>query len=438
VWCCLVILGLSTSSANADFTSGVRDAARGDYQSARREYFEAAMDGNEKAQNNLANLYRDGLGGTIDMEQAFYWFSKAAHAGQVNAQTSLGDMFEKGDAVARNYLTAAYWYRRAATSGFFIGQLSLAEMLEAGRGIPRDDVAALAWYTIASHATVNPANQYYVEERRQAVEAMNALAGRFSTTQRSVAQYLVIHWVVGYDLPDRRPPAPAVSVSPPQSPPRPETTKGEIVLATGTGFIVNDRGDVVTNNHVIAGCARIRFGLNGHTLVQGALVAADVGNDIAVANFSLQQAKTASFSNTIRNRPGDDLLVFGYPLLGLLSTSGNLTRGYLTATTGLKDDARYMQISAPVQPGNSGGPVLDMDGDVIGMVTYKLDALTTMKAIGDVPQNVNFALKDSMLRLFLDRHAIPYIVSDHSASLAAAEIGERAEQFTGVVVCLKE
>lgn len=101
----------------------------------------------------------------------------------------------------------------------------------------------------------------------------------------------------------------------------------------------------------------------------------------------------ASFSNTIRSHLGDDLLVFGYPLLGILSTSGNLTRGYLTAMTGLRDDERYMQISAPVQPGNSGGPVLDMGGDVIGVVTYKLDALMTMKAIGDLPQNVNFALK---------------------------------------------
>src|SRR6476660_1798839 len=100
----------------------------------------------------------------------------------------------------------------------------------------------------------------------------------------------------------------------------------------------------------------------------------------------------------------------------------------------------------PVQPGNSRGPVLDMGGEVIGVVTYKLNALETMKAAGDLPQNVNFALKASILRLFLDSHSIPYTtVSDHSVSssifgspsLGPAEVGALSEQFTGIVVCLK-
>jgi S1-C subfamily serine protease len=167
------------------------------------------------------------------------------------------------------------------------------------------------------------------------------------------------------------------------------------------------------------------------------MVAVDGENDIAVANFSVAPIKVASFSNRIRNRPGDDLVVFGFPLLGVLSTSGNLTRGSLTAMSGLRDDSRYLQISAPVQPGNSGGPVLDMSGEVIGVVTYKLDALVTMKATGDIPQNVNFALKASVLRLFLDSHSIPYSISNPPAALAAAEVGDITEQFTGVVACLK-
>jgi len=90
-----------------------------------------------------------------------------------------------------------------------------------------------------------------------------------------------------------------------------------------------------------------------------------------------------------------------------------------------------------VQPGNSGGPVLDMGGEVIGVVTYKLDALNTIKVAGDIPQNVNFALKVSILRLFLDSHSIPYSVSDPSVNLGAADVGDLAEQFTGIVVCLK-
>jgi S1-C subfamily serine protease len=229
-----------------------------------------------------------------------------------------------------------------------------------------------------------------------------------------------------------------VAVPPPQSPPRPEPPKAETVVVTGTGFIIDDRGDVVTNNHVVDGCSRISFGLNGQGLVQGRLIASDGTNDLAVANFPLPHTRVASFSNTTNSRPGDDLVVFGYPLVGFLSTSGNLTRGSLTAMAGLQDDVRYMQISAPIQPGNSGGPVLGMGGEVIGVVTYKLNALETMKrAGGDIPQNVNFALKASILRLFLDSHSIPYTVSDHSVSLAPAEVGDLSEQFTGIVVCAK-
>jgi S1-C subfamily serine protease len=160
-----------------------------------------------------------------------------------------------------------------------------------------------------------------------------------------------------------------VAVLAPRPLPKPESPKSETVVVTGTGFIINDRGDVVTNNHVVDGCSRIRFGLNGQGLAEGSLVASDSTNDLAVVNFPLRGTTVASFSNTINSRPGDDLVVFGYPLVGLLSTSGNLTRGSLTAMAGLQDDARYMQISAPIQPGNSGGPVLGMGGEVIGVVT---------------------------------------------------------------------
>ena len=78
---------------------------------------------------------------------------------------------------------------------------------------------------------------------------------------------------------------------------------------------------------------------------------------------------------------------------GLLATSANLTVGNVSALTGLGDDSRYLQISAPVQPGNSGGPLLDASGHVAGIVTGKLDAVLAARFFGDIPQNVNFALK---------------------------------------------
>ena len=80
---------------------------------------------------------------------------------------------------------------------------------------------------------------------------------------------------------------------------------------------------------------------------------------------------------------------------------------------------------------------MDRSGNIVGIVQSKLDAVKVAGLIGDIPQNVNFALKASILRLFLDSHSIPYTVSDHSMNLAPAEVGDLSEQFTGIVVCLK-
>jgi S1-C subfamily serine protease len=444
---CMIAVLATCSFATAtlaDFKAGYRYAQQGDYAAARREYLEAAQDGNARAQNNLANLFRFGLGGPVDFERALYWFSKAAGQGQVNAQTSLGDMYETGDGVARDYLRAAYWYRRAAVAGFFIGQYSLGEMFEVGRGVPRDPIAAMAWYTIAAKAKVDPKNKFYSESLSKALEARSTLEHHMTTADRVAAEDIAEHWIVGFDLPPRptaeNPGARGSGSAPPrsQNTARAAPKKQEARLGTGTGFIINGRGDVVTNNHVAGQCSRLSFGLNGGPLVDGRLVAVDPENDLAVVNFPLHDAPAAMIANGARESLGEEVSVFGYPLLGILSTGGNLTRGSISALSGVADDVRYMQISAPIQPGNSGGPVLDGGGRVIGVVTYKLDALTAIKASGDVPQNVNFALKIGVLRLFLDSHSIPYGVADAAAANPpTSELGETIQKFTGVVACYK-
>ena len=98
-------------------------------------------------------------------------------------------------------------------------------------------------------------------------------------------------------------------------------------------------------------------------------------------------------------------ITYGFPLRGLLSTNGNLTLGYVSAMSGLGDDRNYIQITTPVQQGNSGGPLLyDGSGHVIGVVVAKLDALRVMLATGDMPQNVNFAVESSAVRNFLKQN----------------------------------
>ena len=101
----------------------------------------------------------------------------------------------------------------------------------------------------------------------------------------------------------------------------------------------------------------------------------------------------------------------------------------------MENDFRFLQISAPVQPGNSGGPLLDASGHIIGVNTSKLNALVMAVVTGDIPQNVNFALKDSVARIFLDANQVNYKTEPSKKKLEPADIGEKAREFTLRLEC---
>jgi S1-C subfamily serine protease len=99
------------------------------------------------------------------------------------------------------------------------------------------------------------------------------------------------------------------------------------------------------------------------------------------------------------------------------------------------NDTRYLQISAAVQPGNSGGPLLDSGGNVVGMVAAKLNALKFAKATSDMPENINFAIKTGTLRDFLDNSVVLYQVADAKSELRTADIARNARSFTLLISC---
>jgi S1-C subfamily serine protease len=100
------------------------------------------------------------------------------------------------------------------------------------------------------------------------------------------------------------------------------------------------------------------------------------------------------------------------------------------------NDTRYLQISAAVQPGNSGGPLSDSTGEVMGVVAAKLNALKFAKATGDLPENVNFAIKTGALRDFLDNSAVAYRATDGASELKTPEAASNARKFTLLISCI--
>lgn len=131
------------------------------------------------------------------------------------------------------------------------------------------------------------------------------------------------------------------------------------------------------------------------------------------------------------------MVAFGFPLPGILSSEGNVSTGVLSATSGLQNDVRFIQISAPVQPGNSGGPLFDSSGHVVGVVVAKIDALQIARVTGDVPQNVNFAVHWSEVRAFLDEEGIQYRKEASQHSVPVRDIAGTASRMSVEIDCTR-
>lgn len=212
------------------------------------------------------------------------------------------------------------------------------------------------------------------------------------------------------------------------SPPKKEEGGG-----SGTGFFVSSEGHVLTNHHVVEGCRRLKVIRPLSPPIPAILVADDPTNDLALLQTVTQPAEVPPLM--LRTRVGEKIYVFGYPLVGVLATSGNFTDGLVTASAGLGDDTRMMQISAPVQPGNSGGPLLDQHGNVVGVIVSKLNALKLASVTNDLAQNVNFAIKASVAVNFLDANGVHGSASPKNAALEPATLAEKAKGFTVRVNC---
>jgi S1-C subfamily serine protease len=206
-------------------------------------------------------------------------------------------------------------------------------------------------------------------------------------------------------------------------------------ISSGTGFYISKEGHIITNQHVIDGCKTIKTN-EGGSLRAISSVVEDVRNDVALLKG--EGKKAIAFIRGGRGvRQGDEIIAYGYPLSGILSSSAKVTTGTVSSLSGLGDDFRYMQISAPVQPGNSGGPLLDQGGNVVGIVTAKINAMEIQKATGDIPQNVNFALKSSVIKDLLDANEINYETRAFSKKASTSDIVAEAKKYTVKIQCVK-
>ena len=449
----------------------------------------SAKQGDARAQFNLGVIYEFGEGVPEDDRQAVNWYRQAAEQGHARAQFGLGSMYADGAGIPRDNVQAYAWFNLAAARGDErVRQLAkrrkatireemtstqiieaqllsgvIADRIDRATGIDRlqpsspanlatpndEQVAAPAPVAGLSQDAVRqsqlylatlgydpgPADGLIGRRTRTAVRRFQHHAG-LTPTGRISEELLRLLQAAVMEGQDGR-------AGPGESPPKPETA------GSGSGFVVNRAGDILTSHHAIERCARtgatITFGDTSH---HAAVQTQDAENDLALLVVDSEEScawwsptcsavfdRPASFSELPRASLGAEVAVAGYPLKGLLAPTLNVTRGNVSSLTGLGNEAKWLQISAPVQRGNSGGPVLDKAGNVIGVVTAKLNAVRTAQETGDVPQNVNFALKGAVVRSFLEIHGIEYSRQPSDEPLTPEDLAALAHGFTVAVTC---
>lgn len=212
----------------------------------------------------------------------------------------------------------------------------------------------------------------------------------------------------------------------------------KLVDVSGTGFLISTEGYIVTNAHVIKDCiGDVQGNFVGQAPTKLRVVAADEINDLALlqAKGTKKTFADPAMMRELPVRSGDAVVAIGFPYHGLLTSDFTVTTGIVNSLSGILNDTRFLQISAPVQPGNSGGPLLDMSGHVVGVVAAKLNALKFAKATGDIPENINFAIKTGTLRDFLDNSAVPYDTELTETELKTADIASAARAYIMLITC---
>lgn len=256
-------------------------------------------------------------------------------------------------------------------------------------------------------------------------------AASFNSNGRGTLRFLAIN-PSALSIPVNLAPPNQPPVSQPPANPVPPAQKApEAAISTGTGFFVSDQGHILTNAHVVSECRDI-------TSSHGAKItklATDEASDLALLASSKKPDAWASLRGGRGPRVAETVMAIGFPYGGHLSSDPTVTTGIISALAGIGNDRRIIQMTAPVQPGNSGGPLLGWTGSVVGIVVGKLNAIKIADETGDIPQNINFAVSLGTIQSFLNTHGVPYVLDDRTDRKDYADIATEAMRYTVLLKC---
>jgi len=216
------------------------------------------------------------------------------------------------------------------------------------------------------------------------------------------------------------------------------TFKKDNSRSSGSGFFITTGGIIATNAHVVEDASNIEVIVSneiGTFTYKAKILLVDTKNDVALLKIEDEKFKglnTIPYGITENSDVGSKVFTIGYPLNDVMGSNYKVTDGIISSTTGIADDVRYYQISVPLQPGNSGGPLFNKDGNVIGITSARLNG----KAVGTQIENVNYAIKSSyLLNLY---NMIPNSTKITSTStLATKELQDQVKILKNYVCLIK-
>ena len=210
---------------------------------------------------------------------------------------------------------------------------------------------------------------------------------------------------------------------------------------SGSGFFISKLGHVITNQHIVSKCKEVTVGDNSKKQVTATVLETDRSNDLALLRISNMQMASVETKSLIRKlgikvvplasdglmrfedvELGERVLVAGYPYGEVFSDDIKVNKGIVSGLRGMGDESGQFQIDAAIQPGNSGGPIYDENGNIVGVVVSQLNKMKFAKATGSMPENVNFGIKASTVRQFLNASGLPTKWSKRSKSMSTREL----------------
>ncbi len=355
---------------------GIGEGVEKDERESARWILAAAKKGVAKAQFLMGVFCRNGTTGVPrNFIEAADWFHKSAEQGVADAQLELGRLYAEGRGVALDESKAAGMFARAANQGNATAQMLLGLSYWFGKGVPQDFAEAYKWLTLAANQGASGA--------RSNRDGM-VLAERVSSQMVAFGESLAASFVAQLEAPTKSEGFSARANA---------YLNADDPIASGTGFFVSDDGYLLSNFHVVRGASKVKVKTSAG-LLPATVIKTDPASDIALLKVS-GSFRSLPVVSSRDVKLGDSVFTVGFPNIELQGLAPKLTKGELSSLSGAQDDPRQFQISVAVQPGNSGGPLVNTLGNVIGIVTARLSDTAAFESSGALPQNVNYAVKSS-------------------------------------------